>query len=359
MKNPLIIILVVVIVVGGWFLFKSDTDQSSTQEGQTASEQIQYSDTLLSGADSLDPSQRPGGAANNLDPSLERPAAEVYSSAEEALAAVRAGAQDYDDLILEQFVLPGEDCQWCDSFYSSVTELMKAESASPDEKAYYSEILSISGRPENLESLVEALREAGDSEDADIFAESLELTIGNDEVARFLSQYLSDENELVQESSVAAITNQGSLVAAEVIYEHTRQKGDADGYYSLGIGLGEMIPEQESLPYLQEKVLQRDEYSHLALKALLNQGHDGLTIVVDTLTNTPNADFDRQMLEDAVDHVDFDDQSIAYLNNLVANSNQPLVVEFAKEVLADFEEMGDLYEEGDEYEDGDYEDYEY
>ena len=103
-----------------------------------------------------------------------------------------------------------------------------------------------------------------------------------DDVVTELSGYVNSNNELLQESAVAAITNQGSKLAAETLYKHTVEKGDADGYYSLGIGLGELIPDDETLPYLNELVSKRDKYSHLAVKALLNRR---FRLMVPTLTS--------------------------------------------------------------------------
>ena len=135
---------------------------------------------------------------------------------------------------------------------------------------------------------------------------------------------------------VAAITNQGSRLAAETLYDFTREKGDANGFYDIGIGLGELIPDEEVLPYIQELALKRDKYSHLAVKAMLNEGLEGLQMVFDVLSNSPNPDFDRKMLEDAVDHVYFEDDIEAFVKKTASTSKEPMVVEFAKNILDDF-----------------------
>ncbi|MGA1191689.1 MAG: hypothetical protein ACO3XO_05355, partial [Bdellovibrionota bacterium] len=101
-----------------------------------------------------------------------RPATEIYTNVQEALAALQKGVEDYDDIILEQFTLPGEDCTFCPELYREVTALMLKEGASEDEKAYYSELLAISGRPENIETLTNAIRDAANEDNAEIFAES-------------------------------------------------------------------------------------------------------------------------------------------------------------------------------------------
>jgi hypothetical protein len=267
----------------------------------------------------------------------DRPAAEIYSSAELAFKAVQNGAQDYDDLILEQFTEPGEDCSWCPEFYSTVTSRMVASDTSEDERSYFAEVLAISGRVDNIKTLVQSIIDSGESEQADIYAEALELTIGGDTVVNYLASHMESENELLQESAVAAITNQGAPLAAKTLYEHTIQAGDADGYYSLGIGLAEMIPEDETLPYLDEIMQKRDPYSHLAVKALLNHGLDGTRRVIEALSNSKDPSFDRKMLEDAVDHVNYEEEIEEYLKKTAETSTQPVVVEFAKLVLEDFD----------------------
>jgi len=273
----------------------------------------------------------------NVEELDTRPATEIYTNAQEALAAIQAGAEEYDDIILEQFSLLGEDCAFCDSLYQQVISLMLKPDANEDEKAYYSEVLAISGRPENIETLINSIREASNEDDADIFAESLELALGDDKVVKLLANFLEDKNELLQESSIAAITNQGSKFAAQTLYEHTVSRKETDGYYDLGIGLGEMIPDEATLPYLQELVLKRDEYSHLAVKSLLNYGNDGVVLVFDALTNSSDPEKDKKMLVDAIDHVGYEEATMNFLKDVLADNPAPLVAQFAQDILAGFD----------------------
>ncbi|MCI5064893.1 hypothetical protein MRY87_04120 [bacterium] len=267
----------------------------------------------------------------------DRPASEIYGSYEEALAAVKKGALDYDDIILEQFVQPGEDCTFCPELYREVTLLMKNPNASEDEVAYYSELLAISGRKENIEALIESIESDPTTNSADIYAESLELTLGGDDVVRYLADYMENDNELLQESSVAAITNQESKLAAEILYEHTVKMGDADKYYEIGIGLGEFIPSEEALPFLQELTLKRDEFSHLAVKSLLNYGYDGVVMVFDVLANSNDAEFDRKMLRDAIDHLGYEEDTERLVKKILADNPSPVVKDFAQDILDGFE----------------------
>ena len=214
--------------------------------------------------------------------------------------------------------------------------MMLTGEATPDERSYFAEVLAISGRVENVQALVEAIKSSLKPEDADVYAEALELAAGKDDVTSYLGTQLAGANDSLRESLVAAITNQSSRLAAETLYKHPTERADADGYYSQGIGLGESIPNEEAMPYLQELVLKRDQYSHLAVKSLLNSGADGLRLVLDTLENSNDADFDRKMTKDAVDHVNFDDDVEELLKKRRDSTKQPSVREFIDQALQSF-----------------------
>ncbi|MCB0332060.1 MAG: hypothetical protein KDD55_01105 [Bdellovibrionales bacterium] len=354
MKNALTgLILLVLIAAAGWYFTQSGSpDHSTNQDSSTSANDSASSSSQPSspGRQSASTSSSDLQEREGYEDIDERPAAQIYKTAAEAIEAVKKGAQDYDDIVLEQFTEPGEDCSWCSSFYGSITEMMKNPSSSEDEKAYYSEILAISGKVDHIKTLVDSIAEAGSSDDADILAESLEMTIGGDDVVEYLKGHIEDKNELLQESVVAAITNQGSQFAAETLYEHTVKKGDKDGYYSLGIGLAEMIPDEATLPYLQTLMMKRDDYSHLATKALLNQGYDGLVIVFDTLSNSKDPEKDKALLVDAIDHVTFEDEIETYAKKYVESGKDQFLVDFAKEILEDFALEGD--DEDDEDDEG-------
>lgn len=263
----------------------------------------------------------------------DRTATEIYKSADEALAAVKKGAVSYDDLIIEQFTEPGDDCSWCNDFYKQVKDLLAQDSTPQDQKSYYAELLAISGRPANIETLVEAIKSAKTPESADLFAEALELSQGKEAVVNYLGSQLDTANETLKDSLVAALTNQSSRTAAEMLYKQTVKANDPDGYYSKGIGLGEFIPEPDSFPYLQDLATKRDQYSHLAVKSLLNSGAGGLRVVLDVLSNSKDAQSDRALLKDASDHVIFDEETEPLLKKTLETSKNPVVIEFAKQIL--------------------------
>lgn len=361
MKQVVAVIVLIGIGVGAWFALSGDNSPTSEPaKNGTASigDSSQESHETKGGSHKsgkstgLSGKKDSSGGSEGYEDYDERPAAQIYESADQALDAVKKGAEDYDDIILEQFVEPGEDCTWCDDFYGSLETLMKDSAASEDEKAYYSEILAVSGKVKNIETLVDAIKAGGDSEDAEIFAESLELTIGGDDVVTYLAENLGSESELLQESVVAAITNQGSRLAVDTLYEETVKSGDPDEYYEIGIGLGEVIPEEEALPRLQELAMQRDQYSHLSVKALLNYGHDGLVRVFDILATSQDPGFDEKMLTDAIDHVTFEEETEDYLKKVIETTNNPVAKKFAEEALEEWK-LGEAEDEEyyDDYED--------
>ena len=56
-------------------------------------------------------------------------------------------------------------------------------------------------------------------------------------------------------------------------------------------------------------------------------------MAMDELTNAKNPDFDKKMIEDAVDHVAYEEDVEEYLNKLMADTNDDNVKAFAKEIL--------------------------
>ncbi len=346
MKPKILLLVTLVIAVAALFsLGNMNNDNTALNTSQTTNEGTD--DNSKPAPETTDIPAIPGQVATNIDTLTEdddgfsdaelKPAVEVYKTAEDALTAIKNGAKKYDDLILEQFTSIG-DCEWCDKFYGSVKDLLLNATATPDEKSYYAELLAISGRVDNIAFIVDSAKSAKSEAEADQFLEALELSVGKDDVVSYLGTQLdtSKISQNLKESLVAAITNQGSRLSAETLYKHTVANGDPDGYYSLGIGLGELIPEEEAFPFLQEQMLKRDQYSNLAAKSLLNSGLPGLKLVVDAISNSKNPDFDRQMLKDAPDHIAYDEEVESYLKTVIGSSKDEVTLEFVKKVLDDF-----------------------
>ncbi len=347
--NKIIPVVLLLVVAGvAWFVLSSgDGSSSAVRTASTAAQAGQpgQPDTLRDGMIDDIKSQNTGGftadTEDGEDPDFydERTAVERYRSLDDALKAIKDGAVDYDDLVLDQFTDLPQNCSWCDELYAQVKALALSPDTKAEQRSFYAEVLAVSGRLENIQTLVDSIKGAKNQDEADLFAEALELAVGKDDIVKYLGDQLEGTNETLRESSVAAITNQGSRLAVELLSEHTIKQGDADGYYSVGIGLGELVPEPEAYPVLQGIIGKRDQYSHLAVKALLNSGLDGLRIVVDSLSNSPNPQFDAGMLESAKDHVTFDDETMTYLRDVAEKSPNPSVQAFSRETLEEFQQM--------------------
>jgi len=132
----------------------------------------------------------------------EQSVEETYRSARDAFDAVSTASKSYDNNMLEKFKLPGKECRWCEEFYSQVRGLLSSESMPLEERHYLALLLAESGRTENIEALIDAVLTATSTELKDLFTEALELTVGNDEVVRFLGTQLEMERET--ESRVAS-----------------------------------------------------------------------------------------------------------------------------------------------------------
>jgi hypothetical protein len=345
--KKLIPLLVIPVIVGALWLFATERrTPESLPVTTTPTPATAAAEPLKLNTGDLD-GDTPGEGALTLSTPTSgseqeapvKPAAQAYSSAQEALAAVLKGAKDYDDSILEQFNQPGADCSWCPEFYQAVRDLIARPDTAQDQKSYLAEIMAISGKVENVQDLAESIKNAKTPEDADLFAQALELSVGKDDVTRFLGDQMNSTNETLQEASVAAVTNQGSRLAVELLIKNTVERGDPDGYYSRGTGVGELIPEEEAIPPLQAMVQNRDQYSHLGVKSLLNSGMEGLRIVFDELENSKDPEADKKLLKDALDHVNYDDGMDSYIQQKL-ESKSPAAREFAQQIKAEFSDAG-------------------
>lgn len=356
MKKALPILLVLIVVGVIWFIASSN--QAPLGVGVTAIPTKKVENTTSSASSSTTSlesksvpagtgpvtgaSQTPFANISGLSDDDEedivdaKPAAEAYTSAEDAFTAVKNGAKEYDDVILEQFTQPGDDCTWCGEFYKQIKGALSAPETSQDQKSYFAEILAISGKPENVETLIDSIKSSKSTEEADSFAEALELTVGKEDVTKLLGDQMSSSNETLRESSVAAVTNQGSRLSAELLTKNMYERGDPDGYYSLGIGLGEFIPDEEAIPVLQQVVEKRDQFSHLGVKALINGGLNGLRIVFDQLESSKDPENDKKLLKDALDHVNYEDGLDEFLSQRITSSKQPFLTDFAKQIKEEF-----------------------
>jgi hypothetical protein len=337
MKKTLPIILGVVVVCGALFYFITSSTTLPTQQQTSQTENANQNSAIKEGMirDASQGGSTDGttvgaaGDSEGVEDPLYRPATEIYKNAEEALRAIKNGSVDYDDRILEQFTEIPEPCTWCGELYAQVKALMLAPESTKEQKSYFAEILAISGKIENVTALVDAIKAAPNQETQAALTEALELTVGNDDITRFLGEQLPSAGEELKESLVAAVTNQGSRLAAETLYKATLEKGDASGFYASGIGLGELVPNEAAMPFLQELVVKNDQYSHLAVKSLLNSGLDGFKLAMSSINNP----VDDKIFKDAIDHVVIDDETKEYLEQYVQNEKNPVKLKFAQDAL--------------------------
>lgn len=269
---------------------------------------------------------------------LERPADEIYRNASEALSAVKQGAKNFYDIILEQFVaLSDQSCAWCPEFYGGIKQELNNPLLSENEKSYFAEILAISGRVGEVMHLLSLAKEGRSPEESALYLEALEISIGNEDLVKALNSELQqDQPDGIKESVVTAITNQGSSLAVESLYQHLRQMPDKEYYYQQGTGPGEIVPQPEALSKIKEFFMARDELSSLAAKDLIHGGVEGLQILREELART-NDPADKQFLEDAYDHINLDDENKEYLEKVVQEESAGVFKDFAEEALKRFE----------------------
>lgn len=344
MKKLALIVVLLLVAVVAFYVTQSDpgtstpgTDASSTagtsENGRTSRAMNQGGGTSGTRDGELTADGAPEG--DDME-QPDRPATELYRNADEALKAVKEGAVKYDDIVLEQFTMLGPDCGWCDEFYRHVRDLSLAGDIPADQKSYYAELLAVSGRVDNVQALVANIENAPSEEAAETFTSALEMTIGKDDVVKYLGSKLDTAGAGLKESLVAAITNQSSSLAVDTLYKFTTQSGNADGFYSDGTGLGEVVPDEEAFPLLTEIVQKRDDYSHLGAKALLNAGDEGFKTLVDVLKSSNDPEKDRALLKDAIDHVNMTDDALRIARENV-NSSNSILKEFSQKVVEQYE----------------------
>ena len=339
---PVLVVILAAIGIGYNFISKDQSPSSSVVTANTTP-----FPTIASSANGATGDTTAANVGSDDDLSLEgdkdssgviddvKPAAVAYKNADEALAAIKKGAADYDDQILEQFTNPGDDCTFCTQLYGDLKDLLGAASTKNEEKAFYAEILAISGRVDNVKNLVDGYKASASTENKEVYSAALELVTGKDDVVKYLGSELATDNPDLRESVVAAMTNQGGSLAFDTLFKHVISTNNPDGYYSIGAGPGEMILNDEGLAKAQEYAQKRDAYAPLAVKAMLNSGMQGIKYVMDIVASSNDVKSNDQLLAGAVDHVGYDEQVEAYFKEKVNDPN-PSVSAFAKKVLEDY-----------------------
>lgn len=337
----LIPILFAAILLGVWVVNQGPKAKKTTA---TTTSEVR-SDALQGASDQLS-----AGGMTESAPEVEdvyKPASQRYQSAEQALAAVRKGAIDYDDILIEEFN-DLKECDWCEDFYSSLSTMLTDKALGIDERAYYAEILAISGNLDNIKYLATLVESSTAVEEKEMFGEAIEMAGGGDDTVKLLSEFLNSSNSTLRESVVSAISNQGTRLAAETLYNDlTSETGAKTDYYSMGIGLAEMVPDDDAVHYLHELLNKRATKSDQIVKALINSGLEGLTAVFDSLSSETNEALGRELLKDATDHVITEDSVINLLTKASQDERYPqFLKDFANQALK--EAQSEDIEEDDE-----------
>jgi len=284
---------------------------------------------------------------------LERVADRNYKSFAEA-------ALKGDKDVLKNFGDVGPSCEWCGKFYEQLNKDLQSPDLDPKQRTAFARAMASSGRVDNIQRLVDninsaSIRREPVGEMTEAIAHIADPTSQNDaglgasggntentssgdtvpnDVLDYLSEHINDKNPYLREAVVSALTKEGSLFAAQTLYEHSLLMADIDGYYSEGMGIGAMKPKDEAaVNYLEKLAAERNGLSHLAIKALLNSGVDGLNKVISILKTSPDPEFDRKMMHNAVDRVKLDKNTVDTLESLAKGATQPALQDFASQVI--------------------------
>jgi hypothetical protein len=341
MNSKVIVGGLLVVLLGALWVMNSSKGSQSTSVDQQASDSTNTSQSLPK-----NPLEAGGDSEGTTEIQDDfKPASQRYSSAAQALEAVRKAAVDYDDIIIDEFSNIKE-CDWCEEFYGELAKMLNDQALGIDERAYYAEILAVSGNLDNIKSLVSSLEAATQTEDKEMFGEALEMSMGGDDMVEYLAAYLTSENSTLRESVVSALSNQGTRLAAETLYKDMVSGGGAaHDYYAQGTGLAEMVPDETTIPYLHELLIERAPKSDVVVKALINSGIDGLTSVFDALSTEKDNAKGKEYLKNAIDHVITDEQVVDFLTKASQNQDYPdFLKEFANDALKEAQ-TDDLDEE--------------
>ncbi|NDC39113.1 MAG: hypothetical protein EBZ48_13885 [Proteobacteria bacterium] len=283
----------------------------------------------------------------------------IQDNARQAVEVLKEGARTGNKTLLKEIASLPKNCPGCSEFFLKTREAFSASDLSTDERIYLSSALAASGRADNQEFLYDQVRRAAADPSAAAvppatLARQLERNqqggpLAGDVVDQVTND-LSSENPYLRDAAISLLTRQHSLQAAQSLYEYTVNNAARDGFYREGMGLGLMTPDPEAFPYLQDLVRKQDQYSHLALKALLNAGPNGITQAVSLLQEMQSSGPNRALIQGAVDHIPMYGPSLTYMKGLQGSAN-PTVAELAQEVVREYNSRQAALKKGIEYND--------
>lgn len=260
---------------------------------------------------------------------------EARKAAKRALQLLIQAAEKDDKNFLKEISKAGSKCYGCDPFYKEVKSLLSAQDIPNSLKWFLSDALVRSGVAENQQIVADRAAEAAkhpeSGESSTVFSDAMADAPLASSVVDSVSSNLDSPNPYVRDMALTVLTRDGTLQSAQKLYEFTVQQKNSDGFYLENMGLGRMKPEPETLPFLEGLVRQQDQYSHLAVKALLNYGIDGIKRVASILSEVGSG-ADKSLMVYAVNHVNRDPATISYLRTL-AGSGSPEMRQLANAVI--------------------------
>lgn len=278
---------------------------------------------------------------------------EAPATAEKAFNLLSQAAKNNDKSLLDEIGKLDPNCAFCDEFYKRSRQQLTSSELRSDERAIFASALARSGRSDNISQVVDLMESAGQhpelQDSPSVYANALDETTLEAPVIDDISEGLNSENRYYREAIVSLLTQQGTKDAAERLYQHITEQGVKDGYYNSGMGIGKMYPQPDAIPYLEELARQRDQYSRLAIDALLNSGREGLDRVIALLGDSKDYQSDKSLLKNAVDHISRDPETLAYLKTLSKTAKQQAMREVAQQVLAEKQIDLDNLEKENEY----------
>jgi len=351
LSNRLILSMLLVGAVGSYYVFSGGSESSApvskdaavpSQQTRTRSDQIKAALGRGASAEHLSREAIKKFKEVVAEGSFEGQAqtsstqSETSKIAKEAFSLMADAASRNDQKFLNEIPKDDENCPWCDEFYSLTRQELGNSELSSDLRSFFARALAKSGNPQNVNAVAELMQASatqGELGTPVTYGQALEDVELEPEQVDEISAGLNSPNPYLVDMVVSILTKQGTLEAAERLYQHTTEVGDPDGYHRDGNGLGFMHPQPEAIPYLEELVRQRDQFSHLAVKALLNSGPEGIDRVVALLAESSDYQTSRRMLLSASDHIPTDPATLQHMQMLATSAKDRAVKEMARTVL--------------------------
>lgn len=254
-----------------------------------------------------------------------------FDSAAQALEAVLRAAATDDGTMLDRFANLSPDTPWLKELSSSLIDLVKNPSTDREKRQYLANILGISGQPENTKFLFEELAKATTDEQIETFATAIDLTGGPAETTQFLGTVLDSDNANVRTAALSALTNQDSLEAVQLVYNHTLKSGNPELGLDQGVGFSEMFPDDKTMPFFTDVLSKGDEYSILAVRPLARTGESGISKILDVTLQHKGGPFEEKVVSQLA--LDLDEETLEYLTKVKNDASNSARAELAGKVI--------------------------